>query len=632
MSVATYHLNDDHLRLQLELEELEHRCVLSSSTCVADCGVFNHDGDVPPAYAPLSVTDGLISASLEDYRAAIDGADVLHDTMTASAMPEIATASFDDFSRAVVWSSADPLNRGIYFQRVDLAGNPVGSVSEIAAVDALTVSAVPVEAATLESGNLVVAWNDAAGLKLGIFTADGTAVVSPFLVGIGPAINASEFDVISTHDNNIAITWFNTTNTSIEVQYFDDVGNPFGPQLPLFTYSTGMAAKQLRLLNQRDSDFGILWTVADGTQPDEHFFSRVIGNVAEPAIALSTFAGANQLDLAVAEESREFATIHAVDQGGSFDLVIGFWDESGNLEDSIVAATLTDLVLHVPPRITSMDGGGYTITYATDDRAVVELVAVQLNAKGHAVADPVILNTADTTSQIAFVEPTTGSQMTFNVSWIASDLVSGDINIRSSSFRPGMLPVLLDPQEDPPIFDSIGGEPLLLIDGLSDYVLNLGNLETNGSWSIEAFETDVLIIFSDTELDEVTFSMRAVDPLDVDNVLVHRGFVLGATADNRLDATALGDWIDGGEGLDTAIYAGAFNEFRFTAFGDDLLVDSVAGGETDLLTSVERIRFDDITLPTSWVLANGYQANADSYFINEDSTIEFGDGDLMWND
>ena len=52
------------------------------------------------------------------------------------------------------------------------------------------------------------------------------------------------------------------------------------------------------------------------------------------------------------------------------------------------------------------------------------------------------------------------------------------------------------------------------------------------------------------------------------------------------------DWIDGQTGIDTAVFAGAFAEYGFTAWADRLRV-SGPGDEVDQLFGIERLRFAD---------------------------------------
>lgn len=94
--------------------------------------------------------------------------------------------------------------------------------------------------------------------------------------------------------------------------------------------------------------------------------------------------------------------------------------------------------------------------------------------------------------------------------------------------------------------------------------------------------------------------------------------LLGNALDNRLTGGAGNDWIDGGDGVDSAVFAGPRSAYEVsTGFGKTFLRarDGVSGFDT--LLNIERLVFSDQTTALS-----ASPVSADSgYSVDEDSTL-----------
>ena len=93
----------------------------------------------------------------------------------------------------------------------------------------------------------------------------------------------------------------------------------------------------------------------------------------------------------------------------------------------------------------------------------------------------------------------------------------------------------------------------------------------------------------------------------------------GAGGNDRLIGNAGNDTIEGGEGFDTAVFSGLRSAYQLTQNGSVLTVIGPDG--TDTLTSVERLRFDDLILtpnPPS-ITSNGAGSSA-TVTVQENTT------------
>ena len=97
----------------------------------------------------------------------------------------------------------------------------------------------------------------------------------------------------------------------------------------------------------------------------------------------------------------------------------------------------------------------------------------------------------------------------------------------------------------------------------------------------------------------------------------HHDWIEGKGGDDVISGLGGFDWIDGGRGIDTALYAGSYDDYvlSFLGTGNQKVIvhDTVAGRDgTDLLKHVEFLRFNDafVDVSTGEVSQWQYSVNA----------------------
>ena len=106
--------------------------------------------------------------------------------------------------------------------------------------------------------------------------------------------------------------------------------------------------------------------------------------------------------------------------------------------------------------------------------------------------------------------------------------------------------------------------------------------------------------------------------------------LLGGADNDVLDGGAGNDQIDGGAGVDVAVFAGRRDDFEITTNGGTTFVRARPGREgNDVLTNVERLRFDDTTVFLT--PSGGPAARPDANSVTEDATL-VATGNLLSND
>jgi Ca2+-binding RTX toxin-like protein len=86
--------------------------------------------------------------------------------------------------------------------------------------------------------------------------------------------------------------------------------------------------------------------------------------------------------------------------------------------------------------------------------------------------------------------------------------------------------------------------------------------------------------------------------------------LIGDAGNNRLSGLGGNDTIDGGTGIDTAVFAGLRSAYTITHIGNSLQVSGPDG--LDTLTHIERLAFDDITIPAGVARTPDFNADAKS--------------------
>jgi hypothetical protein len=136
-------------------------------------------------------------------------------------------------------------------------------------------------------------------------------------------------------------------------------------------------------------------------------------------------------------------------------------------------------------------------------------------------------------------------------------------------------------------------------DGASFTIGGIVNVPSNFSITDVLFDGSQIRFFGDNGVGNVNWSFGNTN-IEYATALVSS--LGGSTAalvggNDTLIGGPGNDTIDGGAGIDTAVFAGLRSAYTVTHIGDSLQVSGPDG--LDTLTNIERLAFDDITVPTS---------------------------------
>jgi hypothetical protein len=182
-------------------------------------------------------------------------------TTGSQRQPSVASDASGNF--VVVWDSygQDGDREGIFGQRYDAAGGPLGAEFRVNSVtagdqDRPSVSSDP-------SGNFVVVWSGGSSTIMGRrYDSDGVALGPEFRVVFGT--QTSFPSVASDTSGNFVVVWFAIENSAdIFGQRFNGEGRPLGGEFMVNTYTTSAQSRPSVAYDPR-GDFVVVWRGAGG--------------------------------------------------------------------------------------------------------------------------------------------------------------------------------------------------------------------------------------------------------------------------------------------------------------------------------------------------------------------------------
>lgn len=170
------------------------------------------------------------------------GAEFQVNTTTLSDQTSPAIAVNSDGSFVITWQSQgqDGSGWGIFAQRYDSSGNPLGTEFQ---VNTSTIGNQSNPAISF-SGNFVITWESDGDIKAQLSNSNGLPIGSEIQVNTEILYNQISPDVAMAQDGSFVITWDidnyqNGTNFDVYAQRFDALGNYAGSEFRVNTYLLG---------------------------------------------------------------------------------------------------------------------------------------------------------------------------------------------------------------------------------------------------------------------------------------------------------------------------------------------------------------------------------------------------------
>ena len=298
--------------------------------------------------------------------------EILVNTTTAGSQTNPDITGTEDGGYIASWQAPDGTNDGIYIQKFDSSGNPVGSETLVNTMTAYNQHDSHVVG--LAGGGVLVTWtvdtavfangsdvrtgasSGSRTIRAQIFDENGDAVGANFTVA------SAKYDPITAlDDGGFIVTWSSHTSVALNdgsgwgsfAQRFDASGNEIGNPIQVNTTTVG---------NQLDTDITVL---SDGS-------------------IIVTWQSVNQDGSGLGIYAREFA----LDANGllaTSDEVLVNTTTAGNQSD---------------PEITALSNGGYVITWQSPDASTSGIFAQVYSADGSTLGNEISVNTITAGSQV----------------------------------------------------------------------------------------------------------------------------------------------------------------------------------------------------------------------------------------
>jgi hypothetical protein len=197
-----------------------------------------------------------------------EGGETTVNPTTASTQSNAEVAYAADGSYVVVWEDAllDGDLSGIFFQRFDADGNPVGGETQAntTATDFQTSPAIAVD----DAGNFVIVWQSMSQDQSGTygvfgqqFNSSGVKVGTEFQVNVSVGADQQDPDVAMDSSGNYVVVWHDnhSTEDNVFMRRYDAAGTPLTGEVRVNTAATGNTQSAPSISMNSAGDYVVVW-------------------------------------------------------------------------------------------------------------------------------------------------------------------------------------------------------------------------------------------------------------------------------------------------------------------------------------------------------------------------------------
>ncbi|HJP21681.1 MAG TPA: hypothetical protein QF861_08995, partial [Alphaproteobacteria bacterium] len=519
----------------------------------------------------LSFADGELTLSMA-------GGEIQVNTYTAGNQLTPRVAGLSDGGSIVTWQSAgqDGSGLGVYAQRFDAAGNPVGPEFLVNETTSQEQQAPDVTA--LADGGFVIAWQSGTSLSDDIFgqryDASGEAVGSEFRINTYTSGDQDLGSLVGLCEGGFVVVWISMgqdgSNWGVYGQRYDASGETAGSEFQINTFTTGeqVGAKVAALA---DGGFVVTWS-SPGQDGDQRgvYGQRYDGNGNKDGseFQVNTTTAGDQVPGTVAALSDGGFVVawYASGQDGSGWGIFGQrFDASGTAAGSEFQVNTYTSGDQLNPKVAGLADGGFVVTWQSNgqDGSSWGIFGQRFDADGNEDGAEFQVNTFTAGNQgAAWVDGLADGG--FMVTWYSTGQDGSGDGVYAQRF---------DPEGNP-----LG--PLTITGGDGDDTITAGS----GSETLIGGDGN----------DTLTGGSTGQDLLAGGDVLI------GGTGDDVLAIDGAVAGLDGGAGNDTLRLAGSGQTLDLTGHGGDEVsgienVDLGGQGNTLTLTMADVLDISDTT-------------------------------------
>ena len=345
-----------------------------------------------------------------DFAGNTVGSEFLVNTYTADEQKNATVSALEDGGFVVVWELTDQDGdwNGVYGQRYDSAGNTVGSEFLVNTYTADEQKNATVSA--LEDGGFVVVWEstDQDGDWNGVYgqryDSAGNPVGSEFLVNTYTADEQKNATVSALEDGGFVVVWESTDQDGdrkgVYGQRYDSAGNPVGSEFLVNTYTADDQDTPV-VAGLSNGGFVVVWESKDQDGSYEGVFQQIFdanGNAVDADFSVNATSSNYQQDNAIAAlDGGGFVVVWQSEGTGNVlkDICAQRYDAAGAAVGAEFKVNATTSSNQTEPVATGLVGGGFVVTWSSNgqDGNKNGVFAQRFDASGNAVGGDIQVNT-----------------------------------------------------------------------------------------------------------------------------------------------------------------------------------------------------------------------------------------------
>lgn len=562
--------------------------------------------------------------------------EVTVDTMTSSEVPLVDVAILSDGSHLVVWYKQQLDAPGIWAERLDVDGEPIGQPIQIGNVASGRESSLNrPHVASIDAGGSVIVWADATGLRGVMIPSTDLTDAIPFGVTSEPSQVFDGIAATGTGDGGFAVSWISATDHTIYLQRFHADASTNGDVLSVYQSPATTSLFELVVHERPGNAVGVNWTEVNSEFTSGGTKQLRYADVQQDEILRLVTIGHSTSDVLLADlvvhTDDRFATVGTTFDSAGIHYVLQLWDEQGVLGESRVIGSSASSISSITPQIAFSDAFGFVVTFAVDGGEFPTLVSQYFNLDAVAIGEPMALGSSPD-RQANFLTTAVGDSLQSVASWISVDFDSNNVYVVSSTQRLDGTRLSIDVNED--YLDSAGNVPdgLVRVNGLDDIPWSHGTAGPEGTWLLPSIDDYTIWLVSPAVPQQLALTLNVVATPSDPEPLVSESLLLGTPGDDRIEVGGNLQYVNGGDGDDTIVLPGLRAEYELYSAPFADIVASRDGVSLYFLHDIETVRFANISLPLWWLQDDTVPPMQDSFSTTEDGTIIPNNGGLLLYD
>ena len=539
------------------LEELESRCLLACAAGTEPWLVSTTELSVD--FAETSLLPGArLRVGIGDHMAG----GPTTSTVVAGISPQetmVGSLALDNGRYLVGWAGTHLDTFGVYIREFNASGHPVSDPLLVQPLPVpSTLGPVHLSLAATAADQFAVLWQDGGQIYGQAFNCAMESIGTITTLAADAAEGASELQAISVHEQGLVFSWMTYSGQRV-VQPVDASLQASHPPIYL-PVETGWSSL-FQLLAHPTAGFAVSYDAYSSSGEDLHHVQPYALDGSLEGTGLRYPHALTEPRVVTYLADGNIASLYPLPHPSTVGMDIALEIHSP-VGDPLVAQTIVqDASLADAAQIVALHHGGFAVAFARGTSAPQQLAVQQFNAMGETVGSEIAINSQPIPSPVKYqLAPL--AQGGFTLQWAGFTLDGRGLTLDTQPHHAGVTPLSIELLGIPEL-DAFAEIQLAGIPGHA--ALNRGTRDEAGIWHLHGTDLATLAILSETDLGTLQLSLRIANP----ETLVAYGELhttLGTDQADRLTSLQY-HLINGGDGIDTLVLPGLYEEYTVAPMG-----------------------------------------------------------------